>query len=223
VRRDFVANVSHELRTPVTAIQGYAETLLAEPVDDGTRRRFLEVIHRNAQRIGRLVEDLLDLSALEARRNGEPARDRVELGPITEHVVRTLEKRAEEGGTRVELAVEADATVMGDAAAVERVVLNLVENALKYGGGSVRVVGRRAGRAVELVVSDDGPGIDAVHLSRIFERFYRVDPGRSRALGGTGLGLAIVKHLVESMRGTVTAESAAGAGARFTVTLPAAT
>jgi len=224
VRRDFVANVSHELRTPVTAIQGYAETLLRGPVDEPTRKEFLEIIHRHARRLGALVEGLLTLSEIEARPPESAVHERVELAAIAEHVRATLRERAAQRGAQVDVDVDANAVARGDPVAVEQVIENLVDNAVKYGkdaGGRVRMTGRRAGERVVLEVTDDGPGIAAEHLPRLFERFYRVDPGRSRDRGGTGLGLAIVKHLVESMGGTVDVRSAAGSGTTFAVELPA--
>jgi two-component system phosphate regulon sensor histidine kinase PhoR len=224
VRRDFVANVSHELRTPVTAIQGYAETLLRGAVDEPTRKQFLEIIHRHARRLGALVEGLLTLSELEARPPEQAVRERVEVPAIAEHVRATLRERAAQRETGVDLDVAADVIARGDPVAVEQVIENLVDNAIKYGkdgGGRVRIVGRRLGDRVHLDVLDDGPGIDAEHLPRLFERFYRVDAGRSRERGGTGLGLAIVKHLVESMGGTVAVDSEAGRGTTFRVEWPA--
>jgi two-component system phosphate regulon sensor histidine kinase PhoR len=224
VRRDFVANVSHELRTPVTAIQGYAETLLRGPVDEPTRKQFLEIIHRHARRLGALVEGLLTLSDLEARPPEQAVRERVEVPAIAEHVRATLRERAAQRETRVDVDMAEDVIARGDPVAVEQVIENLVDNAIKYGkdgGGQVRVVGRKHGKGVTLEVIDDGPGIDAEHLPRLFERFYRVDAGRSRERGGTGLGLAIVKHLVESMGGTVEVDSQAGRGTTFRVDWPA--
>jgi two-component system phosphate regulon sensor histidine kinase PhoR len=224
VRRDFVANVSHELRTPVTAIQGYAETLLRGPVDEPTSKQFVEIIHRHARRLGALVEGLLTLSELEARPPEQAVRERVEVPAITDHVRATLRERATQRDTRVDVEVAADVIARGDPVAVEQVIENLVDNAIKYGkdgGGRVRVAGRRRGERVVLEVVDDGPGIDAEHLPRLFERFYRVDAGRSRERGGTGLGLAIVKHLVEAMGGTVEVESEVGRGTTFRVEWPA--
>jgi two-component system phosphate regulon sensor histidine kinase PhoR len=228
MRRDFVANVSHELRTPITAIQGYAETLLGEGRGAGAPgaamdRQFLEIIHRHARRLGRLVEDLLRLSALEARREPAP-REPVPLGPLVEHVVATVRARPEAAELAIAVEVAPDAVALGDPAGLEEAIENLVDNAVKYGrpGGAVRIQGERAeGRAL-LRVIDDGPGIAPEHLPRIFERFYRVDPGRSRERGGTGLGLSIVKHLVEAMGGAVRVESDVGKGVRFTLDLPAA-
>jgi len=223
VRRDFVANVSHELRTPVTAIQGYAETLLRGPVDEPTRKQFLEIIHRHARRLGALVEGLLTLSDLEARPPEQAVRERVEVPAIADHVRATLRERATQRETLVDVDVAGDAIARGDPVAVEQVIENLVDNAIKYGrdgGGNVRVVGRKRGDRVLLEISDDGPGIEAEHLPRLFERFYRVDAGRSRERGGTGLGLAIVKHLVEAMDGTVEVDSQVGRGTTFRVEWP---
>jgi two-component system phosphate regulon sensor histidine kinase PhoR len=224
VRRDFVANVSHELRTPVTAIQGYAETLLRGPVDESTRKQFLEIIHRHARRLGALVEGLLTLSDLEARPPEQAVRERVEVLAIADHVQATLRERATQRGTRVDIDVSTDVVARGDPVAVEQVLENLVDNAIKYGrddGGQVRVVGRRRADRVMLEIVDDGPGIGSEHLPRLFERFYRVDAGRSRERGGTGLGLAIVKHLVESMGGTVEVDSDVGRGTTIRVEAPA--
>ena len=223
MRRDFVANVSHELRTPVTAIQGYAETMLRGPLDEATRKQFLEIVHRHALRLGALVEGLLTLSELEARPPEQATRERVDVAAIADHVRDTLRDRATARDARVELGVAAEALVRGDPVGVEQVIENLVDNAIKYGkerAGVVRVEARRQGDRVELDVTDDGPGIAPVHLPRVFERFYRVDAGRSAERGGTGLGLAIVKHLVESMGGSVDVRSDAGRGTTFHVDLP---
>jgi two-component system phosphate regulon sensor histidine kinase PhoR len=220
LRRDFVANVSHELRTPVTAIQGYAEVLLQKTRDEKTRKEFTEVIYRHARRIGALVEGLLMLSELEARPPEQVVRERVNVGAIAEHVRDTLRERATQRGARVELDVSHEVEALGDPVGVEQVLENLVDNAIKYGndiGGTIRVAGRREGDRIVVEVADDGPGIAAEHLPRLFERFYRVDAGRSRERGGTGLGLAIVKHLVESVGGTITVDSELGRGATFRV------
>jgi two-component system phosphate regulon sensor histidine kinase PhoR len=220
VRRDFVANVSHELRTPVASIQSYAETLadgaLADPA---TARRFVEVIHRNAARLGRLVADLLTLARLEAR---EPvALEPVALAETAADVAETVRDQAAAAGVRVEVAVPDDLRALGRPDDVERLLLNLVDNAVKYGrrGGRVEVSARPEGGRVAIAVTDDGPGIESRHLPRIFERFYRVDEGRARDDGGTGLGLAIVKHLAESLGGEVAVESEVGKGATFIVWL----
>lgn len=223
VRRDFVANVSHELRTPVTAIQGYAETLLRNNTDAETSKQFLEIVHRQALRLGGLVEQLLALSELEARVRDDIAREKVKLVSIAQHVAETVRGRADQRRIRVSIDVANDLVALADPEGVERAILNLVDNAVKYGsdGGEVKITGARDGSRVKVTVSDDGPGIAPNHLPRLFERFYRVDPGRSRSQGGAGLGLSIVRHLVESMDGTIDVTSDVGKGARFVVTLPA--
>jgi two-component system phosphate regulon sensor histidine kinase PhoR len=225
VRRDFVANVSHELRTPVTAIQGYAETLLRGKTDGETSKQFLEIVHRQALRIGGLVEQLLALSELESRGKGDITREDVSLVSIAKHVAETVRGRAEARNVRVTIDVHADAIAHADPEGVERAVINLVDNAIKYGseGGEVKITGVRDGDNVRVTVSDDGPGIAATHVPRLFERFYRVDPGRSRQHGGAGLGLSIVKHLVESMDGSIDVTSDVGKGTTFVVTLPGLT
>ncbi len=224
MRRDFVANVSHELRTPVTAIQGYAETLLSGTADQETARQFLEVVHRQAQRIGALVEQLLALSEIEGRSPGEVAREDVRVASVAHHVAEAMQGRATKRGVDVRVDVEDDIVVAADPDGLERALLNLVDNAIKYGKeqGTVRIEAKRAGGAVEITVADDGPGIPSEHAARIFERFYRIDPGRSRQHGGAGLGLSIVKHLVEAMDGTVTLAKSGenvGSGTAFVVRL----
>jgi two-component system phosphate regulon sensor histidine kinase PhoR len=224
LRRDFVANVSHELRTPVAAIQGYAETLLEQSADPATQRQFLEIIHRQSQRIGALVADLLTLSELQTKPNEEVVREAVNVGSLATNVIETLRGGALTKNAHVRVDVASDVRALGDPMGLEQVIQNLVDNALKYGrpGGEVRVRGVKEGGRVVLTVSDDGPGIAREHLPRLFERFYRVDSGRAREQGGTGLGLAIVKHLVESMGGAVTVESEVGRGTTFRVDLAAA-
>jgi len=225
VRRDFVANVSHELRTPVTAIRAAVETLLlgalARPE---MAQEFVAIIDRHAARMHRLVEELLELSRIEA---GERPLVREALSPRAE-VDRAIELMTLAARGRSQTLVNAVddslSAVQADRRGLEHVLTNLLDNALKYApeGSTVTVRGCvREGR-VELTVEDAGPGIEARHLPRLFERFYRIDPSRARALGGTGLGLAIVKHLAESMGGAVSVESTVGQGSRFTVGLPLA-
>jgi two-component system phosphate regulon sensor histidine kinase PhoR len=223
LRRDFVANASHELRTPIAAVRSATETLQTGALSDPTAaNRFLDIIERNAQRLQSLVEDMLELSKLESN-VFKLKRDRVELQRIVPIVLALFRERAEKKGVRLtsELA-PALAAVEGDPRALEHVLSNLVDNAVKYCPSGTRIVVRAIEdeARVRLVVSDNGPGIPAEHLPRVFERFYRVDAGRSRELGGTGLGLSIVKHMVDSMRGKVSVESAVGAGSTFTVSLP---
>lgn len=219
MRRDFVANVSHELRTPVAAIQGYAETLLSGSRDEKTSRDFLGVIHRQAQRLGRLVQELLTLSELEARPE-RASLERVDLGELAKHVLEAVRDRAVSNAVTLE--AHASGNVVADSAGLEQALLNLVDNAIKYGkpGGLVAIRTRELDGRVMIAVEDNGPGIAPQHLPRLFERFYRIDAARSRELGGTGLGLAIVKHLVEAMGGTVGVESSLGAGSTFRIELP---
>lgn len=222
VRRDFVANVSHELRTPVTAIRSAAETLEgALQTDPAAAARFVDIIDRNAARLHGLVEDLLDLSRIESREfrlNLEP----LELSPVLSHLLGLFRERAEKKQIRLTLEVPDDLPrVLSDRRALEHVLTNLVDNAVKYcgAGAEVRLSAVALGERVRVRVSDTGPGIEERHLPRLFERFYRVDAGRSRELGGTGLGLSIVKHLVEAMGGRVGVESRLGEGTTFSFTL----
>jgi two-component system, OmpR family, phosphate regulon sensor histidine kinase PhoR len=223
VRRDFVANASHELRSPLTTIKAAAETLRDEE-DVKSARRFVELIQRNAERLSNLIDDLLELSRIESRELN------LELEPVDLHVVaeRTLAQHAHRAQLkRITLTqqVPAGLSARADRRALDHVLGNLVDNALKYcpEGASVRVAADTEHGVVRVCVADTGPGIAPEHLPRVFERFYRVDAGRSRELGGTGLGLSIVKHLVEAMSGTVSVESRPGAGTTFRFTLePAA-
>ena len=222
LRREFVANVSHELRTPVTAVRSAAETLQNAASDDPTATRaFLGIIERNAERLHDLVEDLLDLSRIESRGlklNMEP----LVIDAVYDQVLSLFSERAAKRGTKLENEAPDDAPrVIADRRALEHVLTNLVDNAVKYcpAGTTIRLRAITRGQTVELLVEDNGPGIEARHLPRLFERFYRVDAGRSRDIGGTGLGLSIVKHMVEAMGGTVNVESTPGAGTVFGVVL----
>ncbi|MDI1434748.1 HAMP domain-containing sensor histidine kinase [Polyangium sorediatum] len=224
IRTDFVANVSHELRTPVTAISTAAETLLAGALAEPEEAaEFVDVIDRHAKRLRQLVDDLLDLSKIESK-NYRLKLVEQDVIPAVTHVTRLLEEAARR--RKVELRVERPEGPLPariDRRAMEQVLMNLCDNATKYAGEGAHVVlaaGPKAGGGVEIRVKDDGPGIPPAHLGRIFERFYRVDAGRSRDLGGTGLGLSIVKHLVELMNGTIDVESELGKGSTFTVRLP---
>lgn len=222
MRRDFVANVSHELKTPLTSISGYAETLLADHPDEETAERFLKVIASNARRMQRLVDGLLDLSRVESG-HWHPSPERLDLGAMAREAWDGLGDRVAErrGALQVEVAPDA-ATVTTDADALRQVLTNFLDNALRYSpaGAPVVVTAARDGYGVRLSVRDEGPGIPAEHLPRIFERFYRADPSRSREEGGTGLGLAIVKHLVEAQGGRVWAESRVGEGTTVNAWLP---
>lgn len=224
VRRDFVANVSHELRTPVSTILASSETLLSgalqEP-DDAVR--FVTALHRNAERLSRIITDLLDLSRIEAGEfalNPKPARVRVSA----ERALEVVSARAASKELRIALDIPLEAQAIADDKALEQVFINLLDNAVKYtpAGGRVRVGLTVREAKVRIEVADDGPGIPSRLRARVFERFYRVDPGRSRDLGGTGLGLSIVKHLVEAMGGSVGVDESEWKGALFWVELRAA-
>jgi two-component system phosphate regulon sensor histidine kinase PhoR len=221
-RRDFVANASHELRTPVAAIRGAAETLLAGALEQPEAARgFVEIVHRQAERLSRLTQDLLDLSRLESRQwRFEVAP--VDLAALGRLVAELHGPSARKKGLELRVALPPGLAVMADGRALEQVVVNLVDNAIKYTStGSVELAAEARGEDAVLTVTDTGPGIEPHHLARLFERFYRVDAGRAREAGGTGLGLAIAKHLVQGMRGEIDVASGAD-GTRFTVRLPAA-
>lgn len=226
VRRDFVANVSHELRNPIATIQVAAETLQDLGDRDAEARRIaVEAISRHAARLGNLVADLLDLSRLESGQHGYVIRP-VRVGEVVEVVLSDFEAPAREKPLTLSWAVEPeDLAASCDPDGLATVLRNLVDNAVRYTrpGDSVRVLARPApDGGVVIEVSDTGPGIEEAHLPRLFERFYRVDPGRSRGAGGTGLGLAIARHAAEAMGGGLTVHSAFGRGATFRLTLPGA-
>ncbi|MEA3246622.1 MAG: ATP-binding protein [Gemmatimonadota bacterium] len=224
VRRDFVANVSHELRTPLTVIGGFAETLTHADLAPDERVQFADRIVFNTRRMQRLVDDLLDLSRIESG-GWIPTPSLVELDAVAGDVFAELSGGAAARGValRTDLAPDA-ALVRADPTAIRQVIRNLAENAMRHTAAGEIVVSSRRGSdgTVEVAVRDTGSGIPAEHLPRIFERFYRVDPARSRQEGGTGLGLAIVKHLVEAHGGRVRAESTLGAGTTIRATFPAA-
>lgn len=223
VRSDFVANVSHELRTPVATISSAAETLRgALARDPVAAAEFAAIIERNAARMARLVEDLLDLSRIEARQfklNIEP----IDVGQAAAHALSLFAATA--AAKEIRLIADVPAGVppaLADRRALEQVLTNLVDNAVKYSGmgAAVTIAAVAQPGAIHISVRDTGPGIEARHIPRLFERFYRVDTGRSRELGGTGLGLAIVKHIVEAMGGGIAVESSPGSGTSFSFTLP---
>ena len=223
LRREFVANVSHELRTPVSAVLTSAEALAAGALEEPELAAdFVAAIHRNAERLGALITDLLRLSHIESGAL-ELRAEEVEVAQVVWRVREALWGLADQRSQKLETDVPMDLVVRGDGAALERVLLNLVENACKYtqDGSRVRVLGRAEGHEVILEVLDDGPGVPETHRARVFERFYRVDRGRSRKMGGTGLGLAIVQELVEAMDGRIELLPGEPHGAAFRVTLRA--
>jgi len=223
VRKDFVANVSHELRTPLSILTGYLETLLDSSPDAATRRRFLSIMHKHAQRLNLLVDDLLELAQLESR---EPHLnwERFQLRACIDRVLEKSEAMIQASGAIVETQIAPDLPpIEADQVKIEQAISNLLDNALKYGGKSgPRVVIEVNYTLVEVIlkVKDNGPGIPLGDQPHIFERFYRVHKDRSRDAGGTGLGLSIVKHTAQSHGGRVELESLPGQGATFIVRLP---
>jgi len=224
VRRDFIANASHELRTPLTSIRGFADTLLASRLSREESEPYLQAIVRNGERLGNLIEDLLTLSRIESRKMlMRPAP--VDVAQICRTLASDLAPRLAEAGLTLRVEAQTDASAWADRQAVEQVVSNLLENAIRYTdrGGHIDVRIRAEDGRLRVRVEDTGIGIPAEDRGRIFERFYRVDKARSRALGGTGLGLSIVKHLVQAMGGDITVESELGVGSCFQFHLPLAT
>ncbi|HET9151343.1 MAG TPA: ATP-binding protein [Gemmatimonadales bacterium] len=221
VRRDFVANVSHELKTPLTSISGYSETLLSDRPDPETVHLFLTRIATNARRMQHLVDDLLDLSRIEAGR-WQPAVRPVDPAELAREVWTGLQDRNGRPIPRFEVRVPGGLRVQADADALRQVLTNLLDNALRYtdADGLITVSARAESGGVRLDVSDTGTGIPRDHLPRIFERFYRADPSRSREEGGTGLGLSIVRHLVEGHGGRVSADSVLGQGTTISCWFP---
>ena len=224
VRTDFVANVSHELRTPLAAIRGYAETLLDGALEDReNNRKFVEVILAQATRLTNIASDLLSLSELESIGVSDEPRS-VSVRAAVGAALRTVESSARLRGVRLRCEEVEDVRVKGTDLRLEQVLVNLLDNAVKFSkpNGEVALEAKTMNGAVSISIVDQGVGIPSEDLPRIFERFYRVDKARSREVGGTGLGLSIVKHAVEQMGGTVSVESRLGEGAKFTVSIPAA-
>lgn len=224
---DFVANASHELRTPLAAILGYVETL-TEPQaggDRATRERFLGIVEREARRLQRLVEDLMSLSRIEAVKHDLP-HEVADLALLARDVVSDV-NIAHDGKERVVLGVRDPARISGDPGQISQLIRNLVDNAIRHGGGAdpvqVDVIHEQERKLSRLTVTDKGAGIAPEHIPRLTERFYRVDASRSRDAGGTGLGLAIVKHIVERHRGQIDIDSIIGEGTKFTISFPTVT
>jgi len=223
VRRDFVANVSHEFKTPLTAIQGFAETLLSGALDDkANRKHFVEIIREHARRLARLTDDLLKLSRIEAGRLELEIRP-IRVEALVNGCVETARLNAKSRGLQIVVDLQQNApAVRGDGAQLGEVLQNLLDNALQYtpSGGQIEVKARANGHNIVFTVTDTGIGIPESDLERIFERFYRVDAARSREAGGTGLGLAIARHIVDAHGGRIWVESAVGQGSRFHFSIP---
>ena len=225
VRQDFVDNVSHELRTPVTSIKGFSETLLDGALDDPkTARHFVGIIARQADQLEQIICDLLELSRLDQSLDKELDCDKTPVAGMLKNAVELCQNRIQDVGASVEVECAEDVFVDVHSGLIEQALVNLIDNALKYGcaeeSKKIAVSSVRDGMAVKIQVCDFGAGVEKRHLDRMFERFYRVDSGRSRELGGTGLGLSIVKHIVMIHHGTVDVDSEPGKGACFTITLP---
>jgi len=224
IRRDFVANVSHELKTPVTSIQGYVETLLDGAMNDATaREKFLKIVAKHTERLHAILEDLLTLARVE--QEGEKRESMLAIGSlrsVLEAAIADCGAKAEEKNMQVQLTCPAEFTASINASLLEQAVVNLIENAIAYSPPSqtVEVSGLTGEREIEIRVRDHGCGISREHLTRIFERFYRVDKSRSRESGGTGLGLAIVKHIVQIHGGRTAVESTPGGGSTFSIFVP---
>jgi two-component system phosphate regulon sensor histidine kinase PhoR len=220
VRQEFLSNVSHELRTPLTSIMAFIETLESGEANHEDTQRFLEIIRKNAARVNHLIDDILELSAIEAG-TVRVTPESVPLGELVEDVFGSLTTKANSQSIELINNVDSEARVHADVSRLEQMLTNLVDNAIKFNreGGKV-VVSYEDGERSRIRVEDTGEGIPTQHIERLFERFYRVDRARSREMGGTGLGLAIVKHLARAHGGEVTVESRLGEGSVFVIELP---
>ncbi len=222
MRVDFVANASHELRTPLASLLGFVETLREEAGGDvDTRARFLRIMHDEARRMQRLVDDLISLSRIEAEKYRKP-EDSTDLGALVREVCAELSASGDARAAELHTELSETPPVPGDRAQLSQLLHNIVGNAMKYGreGTPVTIALTSDGAMARLTVADQGEGIEAQHIPRLTERFYRVDSGRSRSVGGTGLGLAIAKHVVERHRGRIDIASTPGTGTRVTILLP---
>lgn len=224
VRRDFVANVSHELKTPITLIKGFVETLQQGALENREEaERFLGIMAKQAERLNAIIEDLLSLSRLEqGSEKSEIVLEKIPVRQVLESAIRDCELKASDKKTTIQLNCADELEALANPDLLSQAVLNLVDNALKYSepGSKIEVKAQASETEVVIVVQDWGCGIDSSHLSRLFERFYRVDQARSRQLGGTGLGLAIVKHIAQAHGGSVSVNSTLGKGSRFSIHLP---
>jgi len=224
IRKDFVANVSHELRTPITSIKGFVETLSDGAIknpDDA--KHFLSIISSQVDRLGNIIEDLLTLSKIEQETEKSIIPIEIsDLKPVIENAVKDVALKAEEKSINIEINCDDGIRAKINSALLEQALVNLLDNAIKYSEteGVIKIIIENSLNEIRIHVKDSGPGIEEQHLSRLFERFYRIDKGRSRKLGGTGLGLAIVKHIMIAQGGQVTVQSKVGYGSIFTLHIP---
>jgi two-component system phosphate regulon sensor histidine kinase PhoR len=224
IRIDFIGNASHELRTPITTIKGYAETILEDLSQgnlDGNSKKFLEIILRNADRLTSLVEDMMEIHSLE--HDPDLNFEEILVREITQQVIGDLAVAADNKSQTIEFNCEGINSIFADRLKLEQVLKNLIGNAIKYSpaGSTIKVIWCSTEEGVPLLKTiDNGPGIPEQHLARLFERFYRVDRGRSRDQGGTGLGLAIVKHIMQTHGGSVNVKSTLGVGSEFVCSFP---
>jgi two-component system sensor histidine kinase VicK len=222
MRKEFVANVSHELKTPITTIKSYAETLMTNEVDQDTQHRFLSVIDRECDRMGRLVRDLLQLSNIDYQKT-KWNREDISIGEMLLDSINKLQLLAREKNQRIETYIQPDLpNIRADRDGMEQVLLNILTNAIKYteDNGTIKVDARNRDSFIDLRISDNGIGIPEEDVGRIFERFYRVEKGRSRDMGGTGLGLSIAKEIIEAHDGTIEITSKKNQGTLVRITLP---
>ncbi|WP_102400597.1 two-component system histidine kinase PnpS [Haloimpatiens massiliensis] len=219
VRSEFVANVSHELKTPLTSIKGFAETL-KEVEDPETREKFLNIINDEAERLTRLISDIMTLSHIEKAK--EAKKETMDVNKIILDIYNLMKNTAEDKGIDMHILGDSVPTIYGNVDRFKQMIINLVDNAIKYSeiGDTVYIITEKCKYNIKICIKDTGVGISQEHIPRLFERFYRVDKARSRSAGGTGLGLAIVKHIVLSMNGNIEVESVVGKGSKFTVILP---
>jgi two-component system phosphate regulon sensor histidine kinase PhoR len=224
MRKEFVANVSHELRTPITSIKGFVETLLDGALNEpATAERFLKIISKQSERLNAIIDDLLSLSRLERENNSDVGKISTDINEVLTSAAGLCEQQAYEKSIHISIDCPENLSAEVNPHLLEQAITNLVENAIKYSEENTKVEVRAAidSNRLYLEVHDNGPGIDQQYLPRLFERFYRVDEGRTRDQGGTGLGLAIVKHIAQAHGGRATVESTVGEGSKFSLILPA--
>lgn len=224
IRRDFVSNVSHELKTPVTSIKGYVETLRDGAINDAEAAKpFLDIISKQAGRLDSIIDDLLVLSRIESKESGQTLqKEKIDIKSLLESAVQLCGQKISQKNSTVTVSCAENIEIEVHPGMLELAVVNLIDNAVKYSQNQaeIKVVSENTSLNTVICVSDNGPGIPEEHLSRLFERFYRIDRGRSRAMGGTGLGLSIVKHIAQLHNGTVTVESTVGTGTVFKIHIP---